>query len=117
MNDKARVTAESILEANNSIIIVLMGRLSMIQSQEKIEGASPADIAKVTEAVCRIGETVARIRRDAFMVEAGIQAQREVTGDAAKTMVARMMQERGVDAGQLSTTLKKARQGVPPGER
>ena len=101
MNDNKKVTAESILEANNAVLSILMARLTTIQGQEKIEDSTPADIAKLTEAVCRIGETIARIRRDAYMVEAGMQSQREVTGDAAKAMVARMMQERGAEAGDL----------------
>lgn len=125
----AEVTAKEIIKDNEKLLSDLensFGRLTvranLLASAEDTEA-----VERIVGALCRVADTIARIKRDAHMVEAGIAAQRtnarqmtdsligQMTGGGGAPSISPEVADRirGAARGLRGTGLKK----VPPREK
>lgn len=91
----AEVTAKTIIEDNASLLLDLEDLFSTLKKRAKgLEDAG--DSAKAAESLCKVADTIARIKRDAYMVEAGVLAQKINAKQMTESLLGKMSGGGGV---------------------
>jgi hypothetical protein len=85
------VTAQDILEENADILGALKSAVNVCKSRISSPVNDAAQYNVLVEALCKASDSIAKIRRDAFLVEAGILAQRETAKQTAKSILGGLM--------------------------